>query len=208
MIALSSKDILDKVFNDGMSATLLARRWQSFQLVNVSDIVLNKLLNNEEALTALENIEDFRNLNSDIATIITKSDTIKKLKKEASERPLSENETKKITEEEKEYKSKRKQIQQKLIKLATRIPIFMYLTDYREHALKDVIRDIEPALFHKVTGLTKKDFDLLLQLGVFDEDKMNTSVLYFKRYEDNSLTYTGISKHEDLKRLYEQNMRL
>jgi len=198
MIALSSKDILDKVFNDGMSATLLARRWQSFQLVNVSDIVLNKILNNEDALKALENIEDFRNLNSDIVTIITKSDTIKKLKKEASERPLSENETKKLTEEEKEYKSKRKQIQQKLIKLATRIPIFMYLTDYREHALKDVIRDIEPALFHKVTGLSKKDFDLLLQLGVFDEDKMNTSVLYFKRYEDNSLTYTGISKHEDL----------
>jgi len=198
MIALSSKDILDKVFNDGMSATLLARRWQSFQLVNVSDIVLNKLLNNEEALKALENIEDFRNLNSDIATIITKSDTIKKLKKEASERPLRESETKKLTEEEKEYKSKRKQIQQKLIKLATRIPIFMYLTDYREHALKDVIRDIEPALFNKVTGLTKQDFDLLLKLGVFDEDKMNTSVLYFKRYEDNSLTYTGISKHEDL----------
>ena len=112
---------------------------------------------------------------------------------------ILEGENKKsLTEEEKEYKSKRKQIQQKLIKLATRIPIFMYLTDYREHALKDVIRDIEPALFNKVTGLSKQDFDLLLKLGVFDEDKMNTSVLYFKRYEDNSLTYTGISKHEDL----------
>ena len=33
-----------------------------------------------------------------------------------------------LTDEEKEYKSLRKQIQEKLIKFATRIPIFMYLT--------------------------------------------------------------------------------
>jgi hypothetical protein len=36
-------------------------------------------------------------------------------------------------EEEKEYKSKRKLVQEKLIKFATRIPAFMYLTDFREN---------------------------------------------------------------------------
>jgi hypothetical protein len=41
-----------------------------------------------------------------------------------------------LTEEEKEYKSKRKQIQENLIKFATRVPVFMYLTDYRERSLK------------------------------------------------------------------------
>ena len=46
-----------------------------------------------------------------------------------------------LSDEEKEQKSLRKQIQDKLIKFATRIPIFMYLRDYREHSLKDVFRN-------------------------------------------------------------------
>jgi hypothetical protein len=36
----------------------------------------------------------------------------------------------------------------------------MYLTDYRERSLKDVITQLEPALFKKVTGLDVKDFEL------------------------------------------------
>jgi len=63
-----------------------------------------------------------------------------------------------LTDEEREYKSKRKEIQQKLIKFATRIPIFMYLTDYREKTLRDVITKLEPDLFKKVTGLTVENF--------------------------------------------------
>lgn len=49
---------------------------------------------------------------------------------------------------------------EKLIKFATRVPIFMYLTDYRERSLKDVITQLEPGLFKKVTGLDVKDFEL------------------------------------------------
>jgi hypothetical protein len=87
-------------------------------------------------------------------------------------------------------------IQEKLIKFATRIPIFMYLTDYRERTLKDVVTQLEPGLFKKVTGLTKKDFNLLVSLGVFNSALMNDAVYKFKRYEDASLGYTGINKHE------------
>ena len=72
----------------------------------------------------------------------------------------------------------------------------MYLTDYRERCLKDVITQLEPALFKKVTGLTVKDFELLVSLGVFNSGLMNDAVFKFKRYEDSSLTYTGIDKHE------------
>ncbi|CAH9018858.1 hypothetical protein [Candidatus Nitrosacidococcus sp. I8] len=43
-----------------------------------------------------------------------------------------------------------KEIQEKLIKFATRIPIFMYLTDYRERTLKDVITQLDPELFKRV----------------------------------------------------------
>lgn len=101
-----------------------------------------------------------------------------------------------IVQGKKEYKSKRKQIQEKLIKFATRVPVFMYFTDYRERCLKDVITQLEPGLFRKVTGLDVKDFDLLVSLDVFNSSLMNDAVYKFKRYEDASLSYVGIDKHE------------
>ena len=101
-----------------------------------------------------------------------------------------------IKQEEKEYKSKRKQIQEKLIKFATRIPIFMYLTDYREQVLKDVITQLEPGLFKRVTGLEVNDFELLTSLGLFNAELMNQAVFQFRRYEDSSLSYSGINKHK------------
>jgi hypothetical protein len=71
----------------------------------------------------------------------------------------------------------------------------MYLTDYREQTLKDVITQLEPGLFKKVTGLTVKDSELLVSLGVFNDALMNGAVYKFRRYEDSSLTYTGIDRH-------------
>ena len=94
-------------------------------------------------------------------------------------------------------KSKRKKIQEKLIKFATRIPVFTYLTDYRERCLKNVITQLEPGLFKKVTGLSVEDFNMLCSLGVFNAPLMNDAIFKFKRYEDTSLSYTGIDKHAD-----------
>ena len=181
----------------GTSATLLARRWESALLVNVDNDTLRRLMNNPEAMDALMKIEGFRNLNQDIETIINKSEAVKKAKKDANDKEIAKSKKKELTEEEKEYKSLRKKIQEKLIKFATRIPVFMYLTDYRERSLKDVITQLEPGLFRKVTGLTLKDFELLVSLGVFNSALMNDAIYKFKRYEDASLEYTGINKHED-----------
>lgn len=196
MKQISAAEILDMAMA-GTSATLLARRWESALLVNVDNATLSRLLANEEAMKALMNIEGWRSLNSDIETIINKSESVKKAKREASEegRELSKKEKKELSEEEKEYKSKRKQIQEKLIKFATRIPIFMYLTDKREETLKDVITQLEPQLFRKVTGLTVRDFELLVSLGVFNDVLMNDAVYKFRRYEDASLSYAGINRH-------------
>jgi len=63
--------------------------------------------------------------------------------------------------------------------------------------LKDVITQLEPKLFKKVTGLTVKDFELLVSLGLFNSALMNDAIYKFKRYEDASLVYTGINKHEN-----------
>ena len=194
MKEVDAQDILD-IALAGTSATLLAKRWESALLVNVDNDTLKRLLASPEAMKALMNIEGFRNLNNDLTTIINKSEDIKKAKKDKGKQ--TEKEKKEISAEEKEMKSKRKQIQEKLIKFATRIPVFMYLTDYRERCLKDVITQLEPGLFKKVTGLSVEDFNMLCTLGVFNAPLMNDAIFKFKRYEDASLTYTGIDKHTD-----------
>lgn len=193
MKQINAQDILD-IAMAGTSATLLARRWESALLVNVDNETLSRLLGNKDALDALMRIEGFRSLNTDIETIINKSEHVKKAKKDDSGK-LTPAKKKELSEEEKEYKSMRKRIQEKLIKFATRVPVFMYLTDNREMSLKDVITQLEPELFRKVTGLNVRDFELLCSLGVFNASLMNDAIFKFKRYEDSSLSYTGIEKH-------------
>lgn len=196
MDIINANELLDLVVS-GTGSSMLARRWESALLVNVDNPTLTKLLESEKAMEALSRIEGFRNLNKELATLVNKSEALKKAKQEKKE-SLSKQEKKELTEREKEIKSKRKEIQEKLLKFATRIPVFMYLTDYREQTLMDVIKQLEPELFKKVTGLTIPDFELLVSIGIFNEQIMNSAVFAFKRYEDTSLSYTGISKHKEL----------
>ncbi len=194
MNVISAQDVLDITYA-GTSATLLAKRWQTALLVHVDNDTLKRLQDSPAALDALMKIEGFRALNHEIETIINRSEAIKKAKKE-DDGKKDKREKKEITEEEKKIKSLRKQVQENLLKLAARIPSFMYLTDYREQTIKDVITQLEPDLFKKVTGLSVKDFDVLCDIGLFDPEKMNQGIFGFRRYENSSLNYTGIDMHE------------
>ncbi len=198
MTQIDAGGILD-IAMAGTSATLLARKWESAMLVNVDNDTLRRILDNPEAMAAVERIEGWRSLGDNIIeTIINKSEKVKEIKDKAKKKELSAKEKKELTDEEKEYKSKRKMVQEKLIKFATRIPAFMYLTDFRENTLQDVITKLEPELFNTVTGLTVKDFHLLVRLKVFNTEQMNQAVFAFRRYEDASLRYTGIESHQGL----------
>ena len=201
MESLDAGRVLDYAMS-GTTATMLARKWESALLVNVDNDTLRRVLNNPEAMAAVERIEGWRNLGDHvIETIFNKSEKVKELKGKAKGGSLTPAETKELTAEEKEYKSKRKLVQEKLIKFATRIPAFMYLTDYREYTLQDVITKLEPDLFRTVTGLTVEDFHLLVRLNVFNTEQMNQAVFAFRRYEEASLRYTGIPSHDDLSRV-------
>lgn len=198
MIPVDAAGVLD-IAMSGTTATLLARRWESAMLVNVDNLTLRKIMDNQKALDAIMRIEGFRALGNNVfETVVNKSETVSQTKKDKGE-SLSKGERQSLSEEEKEYKSKRKQIQEKLVKFATRIPAFMYLTDYRENTLMDVIQEIEPELFQAVTGLSLADFRLLVQLNVFNAAHMNQAVFAFRRYEDASLSYTGIESHPNLR---------
>lgn len=198
MTQIDAGGILD-IAMAGTSATLLARKWESALLVNVDDKTLGLILKTPEAIAAVERIEGWSALGDHIIeTIINKSEKVKELKNKAKGKELTEKQKKQLTKEEKERKSKRKEVQGKLIHLVTRIPLFMYLTDFRENKLQDVITKLEPDLFLAVTGLTVKDFHLLVSLKVFNTEQMNQAVFAFRRYEDASLRYTGIESHEEL----------
>ena len=146
MTQIDAGGILD-IAMAGTSATLLARKWESALLVNVDNGTLRRILDSPEAMAAVERIEGWRSLGDNvIETIINKSEKVKDLKTKAKEGELSAKEKKELSAEEKEYKSKRKLVQEKLIKFATRIPAFMYLTDFRENTLQDVITNAKSFL--------------------------------------------------------------
>lgn len=192
-------EILD-VAMAGTSATLLAKKWESAILVNVDNQTLKRIMENAKVMETIMNIEGFSALGSDIfETVVNKSESVSKSKKEKGE-SLTPKEKRELSKEEKDYKSKRKQIQENLIKFATRIPAFVYLTDFRENTLQDVITKLDTTLFKKVTGLSVDDFQLLVSLGVFNSVHMNQAVFAFRRYEDASLAYTGIRSHPEQQR--------
>jgi hypothetical protein len=202
MTQVDAGGILD-IAMAGTSATLLARKWESAILVNVDNDTLKKILGSKEAMAAVMNIEGFRALGSSIfETVVNKSEKVKAAKRAAADvDDLDPKIKKELSDEERQYKSARKQIQEKLIKFATRIPAFMYLTDFRENTLQDVITKLEPDLFKTVTGLSVADFNLLVSLGVFNSAHMNQAVFAFRRYEDASLSYTGIESHKGLRKM-------
>lgn len=192
MKEVNALEILDFV-KSGTSSTLLAKKWNSALLVNVDNETLNRLLKDDKALEAIMKIEGIRSLgNNSIKEIINLSERIKKIK---ALKTIDGSTKKELTKYEKEIKSKRKLIQEKLVKFATRIPVFMYLTDFREEKLKDVIVNLDSKLFEKVTGLSVQDFELLVSYNVFNAEKMNLAISQFKEYEDSSLNYSGINKH-------------
>lgn len=198
MQALDADEVLQYAMS-GTTGALLAKKWESALLVNVDNDTLSRILGDPKALDAVMKIEGFRTLGRDVfETVINKSEAVKKAKKEAGDDMPPKDKTV-LSAEEKEYKSKRKQIQEKLIKFATRIPAFMYLTDYRENTLQDVITKLEPNLFKTVTGLEVADFELLVSLNVFNSSQMNDAIIAFRRFENSSLNYTGIESHRSQK---------
>jgi hypothetical protein len=112
MTQIDAGGILD-IAMAGTSATLLARKWESALLVNVDNDTLRRILDNPEAMAAMERIEGWRSLGDNIIeTIINQSEKVRERKNKAKDRGLSAKEKKELTDEEKEFESKRKLVQE------------------------------------------------------------------------------------------------
>lgn len=184
MTAVEAGDVIDYLTR-GISSSMLARRWNSTELVTLDEAAMLAILDDQELLDGLERIELFRNITDDLTAIISANEELKP-KKVAKER---------LTPEEKELDKKRKQqrndIRAKLRRFLTRIPTFLYLTDDREKTVLDIIRQHETELFEKVTTLSLRDFERLVQAGAFNSAKMDDAVWKFRQFEEPSLSYTG-----------------
>lgn len=184
MRQLNASDVIDYLTH-GISASMLARRWNSPELIDLNARAMEALLGNPDLLASLEQMELFReiNLKADLEAMIA---TNKELRQKALAKEPLDGEEK---EAKKQATKKRDNIKKRLQRFLTRIPAFMYLTDDRERTIHDIIRQIEPDLFEKVTGLTLSDFAELVDLKVFNDSKMNDAVWKFRTFEEPSLRY-------------------
>ena len=194
MDSLNAEEVLDFGLV-GTSGTQLAKKFESTKLINVDNLTLKNLLNDQKALDILMKIEGFRTIQNDLEKIINKTDKINNIKKEIGDK-ISDKQKKELTQEEKDQRNLRKQIQDKIKIFAMRIPVFMYLTEHREETLKDVITKLEPALFKKVVSLSVEDFEYLISKNIFKTSEMDSAILAFKRYEHSSLHYSGFTKYK------------
>ncbi|MTD46411.1 hypothetical protein GKE82_19495 [Conexibacter sp. W3-3-2] len=183
MLPLDANDVLNWA-TAGIGASALARRWNSPLLVNVNEHSISAVLAQPELLETLEQIEDFRALVQGGEQIVTSTKLLKKAKREQGGKLTGAQK-----KEQSETVKKRKEIREKLQKFLAKIPVFMYVTDVREEALKDIILSADSALFERVTGLTVEDFKLLNELGLFNAQNLNHAVFQFKVFESSSLHY-------------------
>lgn len=179
---LQAGDVIDYL-TKGISSSMLARRWNSPELITLDLRAMEAILADQQLLDSLEQIEMFRNISDDLTAMISTNKELR-TKKLAREK-LSPKEEKKKDEAAK----KRQGIKDKLQRFLTRIPAFMYLTDDREKTVYDIITQVEPDLFEKVTTLSLKDFGRLVNAGAFNASKMNDAVWKFRTFEEPSLSY-------------------
>lgn len=164
----------------GISANSLARRWRSADLYNLNGVTMGRLLDDEELLAELEQIEDFRNIREEAEKVVTASKKLGEIKRAGG----GNNEQKKP---KKELAEKRKNIREKLKKVSAKVLIFMYITDYREERLLDVIESLDTDLFLRSTGLSLSGFRKLTEAGVFNIGQMNDAIQKFRYFEQRSI---------------------
>jgi hypothetical protein len=182
MSQLHAADVIDYL-TKGISSSMLARRWNSPELLTLDLKAMESLLGNRDLLASLEQIEMFRNITDDLTALIS---TNKELRQKALAKEMLTNEEKAAKDD---AAKRRDNLKKRLQRFITRIPAFMYLTDDREKTVRDIIVQVEPDLFQKVTGLTLKDFEQMVDARVFNDSKMNDAVWKFRTFEEPSLNY-------------------
>jgi len=149
------------------------------------------VLNHPDLLSALEQVEDVRALIQHGEKVVTSTKSLKTAKREQGGELTPEQ-----SAEQRATAKLRKEIREKLQKVLAKIPVFMYATDFRESALRDVIESLDRDLFERVTGLTVDDFRLLSNLGLFNAQNMDHAIYQFRAFKHASLLYAASEREK------------
>lgn len=191
MQQFQASDVIDYL-TKGISSSMLARRWNSPELITLDIKAMEAILADQELVGRLEQIEMFRNISDDLTALISTN-------KELRSKTLAREKLTKDEENKKREASKRREnIKKKLQRFLTRIPAFTYLTDDREKTIYDIITQVETDLFEKMTSLSLKDFNCLVKAGAFNVSKMNDAVWKFRSFEEPSLTYMNCDDNKTI----------
>lgn len=177
---------LISIATGGLGMKMLSRRWASSKLVKVDNFILDKLLKRPDLIKVLEDLPFFNNtFGEDIEIVVSKEKALQQKSKNNVKLNKSDKDDKKKNTSKREQWRKNCQI------IIQRIPVFMYLTDYREDSLSDVILKIEPGLFKEVTFIDKEVFEDLCNIGLFNAIDLDHTIGDFRRLEEASLQYMG-----------------
>lgn len=198
MTELDATAVLDWA-TAGVGAAALARRWNSPLLIDVNEHTLSAVLAQPALMEALENVEDFRSLVDNAQQVITNTKDLKKAKRDQGGNLTSDQK-----KQQSETAKKRAEIRETLRKFLAKIPVFMYITDFREESLKHVVESLDSELFERVTGLSVADFKTLNSLGLFNAQHMEHAIYQFKRFESASLDYALTDEERERRHQHEQ----
>ncbi len=181
------------------NSTDLIKAFQSNKNLDISKDLVSELLSNLSVLDKcdkiLDNIKAYRKFMGDskeTSTVKELGDDTKKLEnlktKEMLEKKDKEKKklNKKISDQEKEIKTKQEQIRELLKVLLGRIPLFMYLTHALEEDLLEVLNNTQSekmGLFRKATGIEVDDFEFLMESGLIKSESIDAYIQRFKEIE-------------------------
>lgn len=192
MEEIDGESILDWTLN-GMTSNMLVKKWEDSSNLNLDITTLKNFISNKEAMNILNKIKVWRALKRDISITINETDFIKKLKSKSF---ASISSKKEVDAEIKTLNKMQKEIQTKLIHLLSNLANFLYITDCQEQSINDVINTHEIDEFNCIMGITPKEFNTLIETGIYNRSKLDTLCYLFNKYNEPNLTYLGINKHE------------
>jgi hypothetical protein len=179
MEKLDAESLLEWV-NTGITSNSLARKIMSPANFNLDSSTLRAVLADEDLMSELNNMDDFRDFYSLATKSISSSDRIKKLKDDGGPK-------KAFTVHKNSLIKQRGKLRDKLRKLNAKLTLFMYLTDFREEKLEHVVETLDSRLFTLATGMSLTSFRKLTAYGVFRPTEMSDVIQKYRYFEKKSL---------------------
>jgi len=196
-VEIDVSDIMD-IGTCGFSRQSISKNFRSNKLLNINSNTISLLDNLSPELQSIfdklkernfrkSNYSDTEN-NRDINSIIKLTDN-EITKGKNTKTSNDESESTKKTNEEKQIENKRAKYILALKRIYESFPLFMYLSEYREHSLYDVQNTKDDDILETSLGITLTEFNILNDAGFFNAEYVDNTISKFNIYEDKDISF-------------------